>query len=189
MKQSKLFITTAALMLMSGAAQAAHLYDDPHAWSTGLFVYTPASPKYTANEFSLDLFGSFIADEHRIEDIFKTNIRHGEWGGGVGINYFFTREIGIGGDINMSANGGKLIDQALGSLIIRWPFESCGLAPYIFGGGGRSFEPEWEWLGHAGVGLEWRLNPNLGIFTDGRYEWLDHTSDRLLLRAGLRIVF
>ncbi len=191
MKQSKIVTMTAALMLWSGAARAAaHLYDDPYGWSRGLFVYDrAASPKYTANEFSVDLFGSFIADERKIEEIFKTNIRSGEWGGGVGLNYFMTREIGLGGDINMSANGGKLVDQVLGNLIIRWPFESCGLAPYIFGGGGRSIDPIWEWLGHAGIGLEFRFNPTLGIFGDGRYEWLDHSPDRLLLRTGLRVVF
>ena len=47
-------------------------------------------------------------------------IRHdrGRWGGDVGLNYFVTRYIGIGGDAEMPDNGGNLVDQVLGSLII-----------------------------------------------------------------------
>ena len=48
---------------------------------------------------------------------------------------------------------------------------------------------KYEWLADMGVGMEYRLNLATGIFTDGRYIWGDHTGDRLLLRAGLRIVF
>ena len=135
------------------------------------------------------MFGSYIAPERRIEDLFKTNIRHGDWGGGVGLNYFFTREIGIGGDINMPANGGKLIDNAYGQLIARFPICDTGFAPYVFGGGGRQIEPSWQWEGHAGVGIEYRLNPGWGVFTDARYTWVKHTTDQILFRAGLRFVF
>jgi hypothetical protein len=104
----------------------------------------------------------------------------------------------------MPADGGKLVDDVYGSLILRWPFEPSGFAPYIFGGGGRQIEgwsastddstihtygSHWEWQGHAGVGLEYRFNPATGIFVDGRYVWTKHTDDKLLLRAGLRLVF
>jgi len=192
MKMRKMVVLTAAVMLTAGMAQAAHLWEDPGTWSSGIFCYDMAAgPKYTANELSLDLFGSYTAAEEKIENIFKTNIKgtRGVWGGGVGLNYFLTRELGIGADMNMSANGRQFVDQAVGNLILRFPIESIGLAPYIIGGGGRSFDPEGEWLGDVGVGLEWRFNRITGIFSDARYEWVEHSNDRLLLRAGLRFVF
>jgi hypothetical protein len=181
-----------ALMLNAGVARAVHVWEDPGEWANGVVTYGPSStPLFTANELSLDMFGSYEAHEEKMDDLFKTNIRHGTWGGGVGLNYFITREIGIGGDINIGDNGGSFVDQALGSLILRWPFETIGLAPYIFGGGGRGFDPSWEWFGDLGVGVEYRINPAAGIFVDSRYMWHEKegSSDRILFRAGLRLVF
>ena len=39
------------------------------------------------------------------------------------------------------------------------------------------------------VGLEFRLSNTLGLFSDARYVWPQHSSDALRLHAGLRIVF
>ncbi len=156
---------------------------------------------FKAQELSLDLFASYTAAQQGIDEIFNTNIEHGDWGGGVGLNYFFTRELGIAADINMPDNGGNLVDSASGSLVFRLPWEAAGLAPYVFGGGGRLTEPSWQWSLHAGLGLEWRFSQHIGIFADGRYVWADdayddtyrHQSkfdgDHLLLRSGLRLVF
>ncbi|MBC8095844.1 MAG: hypothetical protein H7Y43_08525 [Akkermansiaceae bacterium] len=192
MKITKLVTFAAALTVtaQAGMAQTAHVWDDPRGWWGNHFVYGPTQPnKFTAHEFSFDLFGSYWAGESRIEDVFDTSIRDGTWGGGVGVNYFLTREIGIGGDINIPDNGGNFVDMASGSLILRLPFETTGLAPYIYGGGGRLTDQTWEWAGHAGFGLEWRLNPITGIFADARYIWPEDASDSLLLRTGLRFVF
>jgi hypothetical protein len=148
-------------------------------------------PLFSANELSLDLSGSYIAPERGIEHLFETSIKHdrGTWGGDVGVNYFMTRNIGIGVDANMSANGGNLVDAVLGDLTLRLPLGNSGFAPYVFGGGGRTTDRTWEWVGQAGLGLEYRISRNIGLFSDGRYIWPQHTSDALLLRAGLRFVF
>jgi hypothetical protein len=187
----RIIIIAIAAVLSTTMARAAHIWEDAGGWWDDHFQYgnSAGKPKFASGELSLDLFGSYINPERAIEDLFETNIRKGKWGGGVGLNYFVTREIGIGGDINISENGGQFVDQALGSLILRLPWERTGVAPYILGGGGRAFDPDGEWLGHAGGGLELRFNPVTGIFADGRYIWAEHTSDRLLLRAGFRIVF
>jgi hypothetical protein len=177
---------------MAGMAQAAvHVWEDPGAWSSGVFVYDyAATPKYTANELSLDMFGSYVHGERKFSHLFQTSIRHdGSWGGGVGLNYFITREFGVMADINIGDNGGNFIDQAMAAGVLRIPLEPTGLAPYIFAGGGRGFDPSWEWLAQAGVGLEYRLNPMTGIFADARYIWHDKSFDRLLIRTGLRLVF
>lgn len=192
MKRLKLITLTAAVTAMAplAMAQAGHMWDDPRGWWGNHFVYGPSQPnKFTANEFSIDAFGSYWSGEQRVEDVFDTNIRHGTWGGGVGLNYFITREIGLGGDINIPDNDGNFIDSASGSLILRLPFETTGLAPYIFGGGGRLTDRTWEWAGHAGVGLEFRVNPITGFFADARYIWPDKSGDSLLLRTGLRFIF
>ena len=195
------FVTLTAVGLMAASAAMAqttttttttttesHVWTDPHAWWGNHWVYNTGD-RYTANELSLDMFGSYLAGERRAEDLFKTNIRHGTWGGGVGVNYFFTREIGVGGDIEIPADGGNFINNVDGSLIARMPIGNSGLAPYVYGGGGRQTEPVWQWTGHAGVGLEYRFNPTTGVFADARYIWVDKTPDEILFRAGVRFVF
>ncbi len=202
MKLRTCIAATAGLMLTCGVAKAVHIWEDPGGWWSSAVTYDTSVPLYTANELSLDLSGSYIAHEGEFENIFKTSIKgdRGRWGGNVGLNYFFTRNIGIGGDFNIAANGGEALDQALGSVIFRFPIDPTGLAPYIFGGGGRQFDalpaatdsgaPSWDWLGHAGVGLEYRFNPVLGMFADGRFIWAEHEiNNKMLLRAGFRIVF
>jgi hypothetical protein len=194
------FVTmTAAVLLTAGTAMTqttvtetttttTHVWTDPGAWWGSHWVAGPAD-RYTANELSLDFFGSYLAGQRAFEKMFDTNIRHGKWGGGVGANYFFTRNIGIGGDINIPDDGGNFINNVNGSLIARVPIGNSGLAPYIFGGGGRQTDPSWEWTGHLGVGLEYRFNAVTGIFVDDRYTWVKHTPDQMLFRAGLRFVF
>jgi hypothetical protein len=193
MKISKLVTFAAAVMVLSarmGMAQVVHVWEDPNQWWGTHFTYGPAVPeKFTANEFSTDIFASFTAAQTKIGELFETDIGDGKWGGGLGANYFLTREIGIGIDANAPDNRGHFVDLISGSLIARLPFESTGLAPYVFGGGGRLTEPRWEWTGHAGLGLEFRINPVTGIFADGRYVWADKTTDQLLLRGGLRLIF
>lgn len=198
----KTVLVTTALMLTAGMAKAVHVWEDPGAWSSGIFVYNvPPENRFTANELSLDLSGSYTAPQRGFTHLFDTDIRHrGKWGGNVGLNYFFLEYVGIGGNINMSANGGNFVDQALGNLILRWPICPIGIAPYIFGGGGRGFDsmgtvegfdPKWQWFADGGVGLEWRPNATTGLFTDATYMWhlKEGSFDRLLLRFGLRLVF
>src|SRR6185295_1781220 len=116
MKMTKLVTLTAAAMILSATALRAqettvvHVWNDPGTWWGNHFVYLTDN-RYTANELSLDGFASFNAAESRIEDLFKTSIRDGRWGGGAGLNYFFTRELGIGGDFNSFGNGGHFIDS------------------------------------------------------------------------------
>lgn len=197
MKQIKLMTIAAAALLSAGGAWAqttvttteVHVWNDPQQWWGNHWVYATDN-RYTASELSFDMFGSYLAGEQKVENIFKTNIRHGFWGGGVGLNYFFTRNLGIGGNLNIPDDGGgNFIDSFGGDVIARFPIDPSGLAPYIFGGGGRQTDPEWQFYGDAGVGLEYRFNPVTGIFSDARYVWADKTSDGLLIRAGLRFVF
>lgn len=199
MKIKTLAVLAAALSLSATAVNAAHVWEDPSGWwDNHFYVARDNAPKFSAQEISLDLFGSYIAGQRGIDELFDTDITHGKWGGGVGLNYFFTRELGLSVDMNIPDNDGNFIDSVSGSLVARMPWEAAGLAPYLFGGGGRVTEPSYQWELHAGVGLEWRFNPLTGIFVDGRYVWADDAyefdngkwdGDHLLFRAGLRLVF
>ena len=180
--------TTTETTTTTTTTTTAHVWTDPNVWWGNHWVYIRDN-RYTANELSMDFFGSYLAREHKIENLFHNSIRHGFWGGGVGANYFFTRELGVGADLNIPDDGGKFVDSVSGSLIARLPIADTGLAPYVFGGGGRQTQPAWEYFGHAGVGMEYRFNPGTGIFADARYMWVKHTSDTILFRAGLRFVF
>lgn len=145
---------------------------------------------YRAKETSFDLFGSYLAQEYGFSDVFKTNIRGGWMGGGVGMNKFFSAKLGIGADINIPNNGGQFIDNYTMNLIGRLPLGKSGLAPYLFGGGGRTYDPSIQWIEQVGIGLEYRSEHAVGVFVDGRYVWGEtRETDRLLLRAGLRLVF
>jgi hypothetical protein len=188
MKATKLGAMMAGLLLTAGVANAAHIWEDPNGW----WNYDQNAPKYTANELSLDLFGSYRNPEGKLTDLFNTSIRHGAWGGGAGLNYFFTRQVGLGADFNMSDKpGDRLVDYAVGNLYIRFPMGNSGFSPYFFGGGGRGFSPVYEWVYGGGVGLEYRVSPVTGIFSDARFLWSDKSTslDTLTIRAGVRFIF
>src|SRR5215831_17558522 len=75
---------------------------------TAVVYETNAPPLYRAEELSLDLFGSYINYEERFSHAFHSDIRHGFFGGGVGLNYFFLRWFGIEGDVNLSDHSGRI---------------------------------------------------------------------------------
>lgn len=198
MKLKTIITAAGALLAACTMAQAAHIWEDSAGWWDSHFSYDKNAPKYSAQEVSLDLFGSYLNPERKFTDLFKTNIRHGFWGGGAGLNYFLTREIGIGSDFNISdkPGGNWDFDYVVGNIYFRLPIGNSGLAPYVYGGGGRGFSSEsigrpYDWLYGGGVGLEYRLNPMTGIFTDARFYFSDKATElnELVIRAGLRVVF
>ncbi len=188
----KAFVALSMALAFTGSiSKAAHIWEDPSGWWGGHLTYDANAPKYTAQELSLDLFGSYLNPERKFNDLFNTNIRHGFWGGGVGLNYFLTRNLGIGTDFNISDKAERLVDYWVGNIYLRFPIGNTGLSPYVFGGGGRGMSPIYQWVYGGGVGLEYRFNPTTGIFTDGRFLWSNKATElnTLTLRVGLRLVF
>jgi hypothetical protein len=130
-------------------------------------------------ELQLDVFGAYVVGEgpnHAgpVGD-------HG-WGGGIGVNYFFSRYIGVGAegywiaaDHNKAASndGGETTFHNIGgSLIFRLPIDELCLAPYAFIGGGAVLDGDQWAVGFAGLGVEYRVIPNkLGLFVDGRFNY------------------
>jgi len=144
-----------------------------------------AVDKFPINEFSVDLFGTY-ANENRFGDKRKWEDGHG--GGGVGLNYFLNRYVGIGADSYVEE--WKAPYRVNGSVFLRYPIPGgFGFAPYGFGGGGRELKYVPQWTFHGGAGLEFRFNRYTGIFVDGRRVFPDKTEDYTLARAGMRLNF
>jgi len=193
MKTTKLVAVASGLLLTSTVARGAHVWEDPSGWWDSHLSYDQNAPRYTSQEVSLDLFGSYLNPEGKFTDLLDTSVEHGFWGGGAGVNYFFTKYLGIGSDFNISSkpDDANLVDYVVGNLYARLPLGNSGLAPYIFAGGGRAMSPIYQWTYGGGVGLEYRFNPTTGVFSDGRFLWGDKGTqyDEMVIRAGVRLVF
>ncbi len=163
----------------------------------------PLATCFNDRELQVDVFGAYTdgnASTH------AGPIRDHGWGGGVGVNYFFTRNIGIGaeglwenGVDNASQHHGHSGDDVFhnvdGSLIFRLPLDQYCLAPYAFLGGGAVMDGN-DWaVGFVGVGVEYRIIPaKVGLFTDARWNYFGDRYDRgdqnnFTIRAGLRLIF
>ena len=163
--------------------------------------YRPSEPEcFRAHELQLDMFGQY-SDGNGLEHagLFRD---HG-WGGGIGLNYFVTRNFGLGLDAAwLSARETPYIGASrtevqsyTASLIYRYPMDSLCLAPYVFAGGGVAVDGKQWATAHGGVGVEYRVLPGrLGIFADGRWTYLGDRFGRgdlnnASVRMGVRVVF
>ena len=145
---------------------------------------------YQANEVSVDLFGTDALGQHTINHPSEQRIlHHSTLGAGVGLNYFFLRYLGIGGEGYTENTAHNFVDDADGNLILRIPLGETGLAPYAYGGGGHKFDPINTSYAQLGGGLEFRFIHNFGVFVDGRYVYADKIRDYGLARAGFRLAF
>jgi hypothetical protein len=162
------------------------------------------------NELQLDAFG--------LGDFYRGNFDMSgrpAWGGGLGLNYFFSRFVGIGieQDLygrNSKGNGAQLNDfgytrwATIGNLFLRYPICSWNLAPYLMIGGGANYgnvgggyvnSPNriaGQGFGHVGGGLEYRVTETIGLFSDARYLFSGVNglpNNQLMWRYGLRFAF
>lgn len=147
---------------------------------TDHFRYEPTEAGYAANTFNVDVFGGVATRGRNGEDDAKFEY-------GAGVNYFITRNVGI--DVHTYADAFRLPYNLNVSGIYRYPIEGTAFAPYGFGGIGRQWEFAPQWLGHVGLGGEFRLNQNTGLFVDWRRVFAFDTQDYSLYRFGVRIGF
>src|SRR5262249_17767414 len=129
-------------------------------------IETPPSSTdvFRAQETSIDLFGSGSVGEETLNHISRERVEQdGRLGAGLGLNYFFNRYFGIGGEGYTEDAGHAFIDNADGSLIFRIPIDEIRLAPCLFVGGGYQFDPIEQGFAHGGVGLEFRFTQRVGL--------------------------
>jgi hypothetical protein len=108
-------------------------------------------------------------------------------GPGIGVNYFFTENFGIGADTYADAFEPPYLLTTSG--IFRYPLGDSGLAPYAFAGFGRQWDHAAQWMGHLGAGAEFRFNAHTGFFIDARRVFPVNTDDFALWRFGFRVAF
>jgi hypothetical protein len=143
---------------------------------------------YHAQEVSVDLYGAGMLHESDFND--GARARHNlRYGGGAGLNLFFTRFIGIGADADSISFHHSFVDTTTGNLILRLPIPGTGLAPYLFGGAGYQFQGIDQVVGGGGIGLELRVVQHFSFFVDARYLAAQKTEDFGLGRAGVRLSF
>lgn len=158
--------------------------------TNGAEELSPPSERFRAGEFSFDGFGTVSIGQETINHLTSRRVRHdGRLGAGLGVNYFATRQFGFGLDAYSENTGHSVVDSASANFLYRFPFEQIGLAPYVFGGGGRQFDPTELWFAQAGGGLEFRFHRHWGIFGDARYVFTDGARNYGLGRFGVRAAF
>jgi hypothetical protein len=143
----------------------------------------PEPTCFKDTELQLDVFGSYNETRYGgYED---------GYGGGLGVNYYFMRYVGIGVDGNIYDGGASGVWNVSSSLLLRLPLDSCCLAFYALGGGGIQMDGTTAGTWHVGGGLEYRVVPEkIGIFGEGRYIWsADSAGDTAQARLGVRVVF
>lgn len=145
---------------------------------------------YRASEMSLDFAGTASAGSYTINHLSGARLRHNaQLGIGGGINYYFTRHVGVGADAYSENTTGSLADSISASLLLRLPLAETGFAPYGFVGVGRQFDLGEAWFAQLGGGLEYRFTPRVGLFTDLRLAVPHETKYYGVARLGLRFAF
>ena len=145
---------------------------------------------YRAGELSLDGFGTASFSEYTINHLSAQRVNDDtKLGAGVGANYFFTRNFGVGAETYSQNDGGDFINNATANFLARLPLGESGFAPYALAGGGYRFQEVQTWLVQAGGGIEYRFCKHLGIFLDARVAIPEKTSFYGLARAGVRFAF
>ena len=148
-------------------------------------VVVAPEPFFKDQELQVDLFGSYSD--------FRSGSKYSDgFGGGLGVNYYFMKYVGIGVDGNVLDGGANGVWNTTGSLLLRYPIEltNLGIAPYAILGGGVQMDGTTSGTYHAGGGLEFRIiKQKLGLYTEGRYTWASQNNDSAQVRAGVRFVF
>jgi hypothetical protein len=138
------------------------------------------SDLFTGNELSGDVYG--FAATHD-----KSGHGDAAAGPGVGLNYFFTPNLGLGVDSYADAFDLPYLLNASG--IFRYPIGESRIALSGFAGFGRQWNHAPQWTGHIGGGAEYRFDRRTSFFVDVRGVFPENTKDYALFRFGLRMKF
>ena len=145
---------------------------------------------YRVGEFSADGFGTASLGKYTIDHLSGSRVSNNtRLGAGLGLNYFFTRYLGLDAGAYSENGNAAFVDSASADLILRFPIVDSGFAPYVLGGAGYRFDDVTAWFGQFGAGLEYRFTPHWGVFLDARAVVPDETRPYGLARLGVRFAF
>jgi len=145
---------------------------------------------YRANELSVDGFGSASLGKYTIDHLSGDRVYNNtRLGGGLGLDYFITRYIGLDAEAYTENGSPTFVDSASANLLLRLPLGQSGFAPYALGGAGYRFDNVKAAFGEFGAGIEYRFTPNWGVFVDAREVVPTETTTYGLARAGLKFSF
>src|ERR1700757_2871182 len=171
-------------------------------------VVPPAAPPtsfFRANELDIGIFASY---DKGVGDVSNLGIGEHGWGGGLDVAYFPWLYGGF--RFQGSALSISHADQTAGIVtydaVLRYPLDlvipNFHLAPYAFGGVGGLLggldgvnrngnqRTDSKVLGSFGGGLEYRLTPHVGIFTEAAYDLVDGPSNNAVqINWGARFAF
>src|SRR5512135_511350 len=106
MKWKNLVVLSVLACLAQGVT-AADWWHDRLAYERGGDLFNP-------NEFNVDMFGTYANRD-------RFGVQHDRWGGGLGLNYFASKYLGIGADSYLEE--WKWPYRANGSLFLRLPIQ------------------------------------------------------------------
>lgn len=182
-----------AIVAVMGLSCCAHAQDQDYSAPESARTTPPPCNSWNGElyhpcELSVEMFGVGMLHEYDFNSggLSRKNYR---FGGGAGLNYFFTRYVGLGGDFYSISWHQSFVDTTTGNIILRLPIANTGLAPYIFGGAGYQFQGIDQVVGGGGAGLEFRPVPHFGIFVDARYLAAAKTDGFGVARAGVQLIF
>jgi hypothetical protein len=145
-----------------------------------LFSVHAESEYFPSRTWSIDAFGFYGSRD-------KDGGSDGEWGPGVGVNYFFNDNWGAGADTYAQAFNVPYLLNA--NVIFRYPLRDTKFAPYGYAGFGRQWDHGSQWLADFGAGVEYSIQKQTSAFADIRGVFPDKTRDYAVLRFGLRFNF
>ncbi len=135
---------------------------------------------FKGKEFNVSLAGTYSTEAEN-------------FGGGLGLGYFFTESLGVEVASSLDNFKGTGLDNIQWGFIGRLPLNlklegwKMSLAPYVQGGMGFHFEKVDEVYGYAGGGLELRVTQGWGVFADASYRWFEESKNDALVRFGIRL--
>ena len=139
-----------------------------------LTSHCEASDLFAPKESNLRVFGTYLSEGEK------------QWGGGLGLDYFFSSYAGLGVSTHMEDIDGTFFDNLASEVYLRWPIEKWHLAPYAIGAVGYEFGTK-KWFQGVGGGVELRFKKKWGIFADYQYVFHHDRGDDSVIRAGIRI--
>jgi hypothetical protein len=163
------------------------------AWAADDTLTAPAgnlNDTYRIGEFSADGFGTASLGKYTLDHLSGARVYNNtRLGAGLGLNYFFTRFVGMDAEAYSENSPGAWVDSASVNLLLRYPVGDSGFAPYALGGAGYRFDDVTAWFGELGAGMEYRFTPHMGVFLDARAVLPDETRTYGLARLGVRFAF